>query len=376
MKKTLIAGAALAALAGFAQAQSVTLFGIVDAGVEYQSKVATTTGDDSRVSMNNGGIAPSIWGMRGSEDLGGGLKAVFNLEGDFSSDTGGSRGLGNISNGLFGRQANVGLSGDFGTVLLGRQYSPAILAELSTDPRGYRESFSSLLPYALTQNPAGNDLGGSNNGAGIFNSNAISYTNSFGPVTVRAAYGLGEVAGETSDKSTVAVGVSYSGPVVVSLTYQQVKSSVTTVDIDPDPLVTVNVTGDQAESKRYGIGLAVPFGDFTFKALYAKAEADFVDGTKISDSDYFGVGVNWNWNPQNTLIAAFYMGDDDKFDGKTKDFVLSNDYALSKRTTLYAQLVYSDIDDGANTALSIAADRAPIAGKKTTIFGMGIKHAF
>jgi len=374
MKKTLIAGAALAALAGFAQAQSVTIFGIVDAGVEYQSKVATTTGDDSRVSMNNGGIAPSIWGFRGSEDLGGGLKAVFNLEGDFSSDTGGSRGLGNISNGLFGRQANVGLSGEFGTVLLGRQYSPAILAELGTDPRGYRESFSSLLPYALSQNPTGNDLGGSNNGAGIFNSNAISYTNSFGPVTVRAAYGLGEVAGEASDKSTVAVGVSYSGPVVVSLTYQQIKSTYAELDLDGDDVI--DIVGDQAETKRYGVGLAVPFGDFTFKALYAKSEADTVDGTKVSDADYFGVGVNWNWNPQNTLIAAFYMGDDDKYDGKTKDFVLSNDYALSKRTTVYAQLVYSDIDDNANTALSIAADRAPIAGKKTTIFGMGIKHSF
>ncbi|HWH75485.1 MAG TPA: porin [Methylibium sp.] len=372
MKKTLIAGAALAALAGFAQAQSVTIFGIVDAGVEYQSKVGTAADNDSRTSMQNGGIAPSIWGFRGSEDLGGGLKAVFNLEGDFNSDTGGPRFDGGLM--LFGRQANVGLSGDFGTVLLGRQYSPALLAELGTDPRGYRESFSSLLPYALSQAPTGNTglpaLDTSrNNFVGIFNGNALSYTNSFGPVTVRAAYGLGEVAGKTSDASTVALGVTYVGPITVSGSYQQIKGG----------------AGTDAETERFGVGVAVPFGDFTFKALYAASKADDIAGDKVSDADYFGVGVNWNWNPQNTLIVAYYQGKDKEgtsvttllpHSGKTKDLVLSNDYALSKRTTLYAQLVYSDIDDNANTALSIAADRGPVAGEKTTIFGMGIKHSF
>ena len=70
------------------------------------------------------------------------------------------------------------------------------------------------------------------------------------------------------------------------------------------------------------------------------------------------------------------MGDDDVFDGKTKDLVISNDYALSKRTTLYAQFVYADVDTGANPALSIAADRGPIAGEKTKILGIGIKHDF
>ena len=136
MKKTVIAAAVLAASAGAAQAQNVTIYGIVDTGLEYQSKVATASGDDSRFSMQNGGILPSIWGFKGSEDLGGGLKAVFNLEGDFGADTGGARFGGALM--LFGRQANVGLSGGFGTVLLGRQYSPAILAELGTDPRGYK----------------------------------------------------------------------------------------------------------------------------------------------------------------------------------------------------------------------------------------------
>ncbi|MGE0674542.1 MAG: porin [Methylibium sp.] len=357
VKRSLIAGAVLAT-AGVASAQSnVTIYGRIDTGVEYQDKVATGTGDSSRTSLANGGILPSIWGFRGNEDLGGGLKAVFNLEGDFDGSTGGTRFGGGLQ--LFGRQANVGLSGDWGTVLLGRQYSPAILADLGTDPRGFKESFSSLLPYALTQNPAGNGVTG-NNFLGIFTGNMISYTNAFGPVTLRAGYGLGEVAGGGSEGSTVALGLTYAGPVTVSGSYQQIKG----------------IASGEAESKRFSLGLAVPFGALTGKVYYAKAETDDAAGAKISDSDYFGVGVDWAWNPQNTMTVAFYHGEDDVFTGKSKDLVISNDYALSKRTTLYAQFVYSDVDTGANPALSIAADRGPIPGEKTKILGVGIKHDF
>ncbi|MDP1789112.1 MAG: porin [Methylibium sp.] len=362
VKRSLIAGAVLAT-AGVASAQSnVTIYGRIDTGVEYQDKVATGTGDSSRTSLANGGILPSIWGFKGNEDLGGGLKAVFNLEGDFDGSTGGTRFGGGLQ--LFGRQANVGLAGDWGTVLLGRQYSPAILADLGTDPRGFKESFSTLLPYALSQNPSGNGVTG-NNFLGIFNGNMISYTNAFGPVTLRAGYGFGEVAGGGSEGSTVALGVTYVGPITVSGSYQQIKG-----------LDAGAVLAGDAESKRFSVGVAVPLGAFTAKAYYAKAETDAPVGGKISDSNYFGVGGDWAWNPQNTLTVAVYMGDDDEFDGKTKDLVISNDYALSKRTTLYAQFVYSDVDTGANPALSIAADRGPIPGEKTKILGIGIKHDF
>lgn len=365
MQPTLIAGAVLALSAGVAQAQSsVTIFGIVDTGVEHQSKFADYDADPSanlgkQTKMQNGGILPSIWGFKGSEDLGGGLKAVFNLEGDFGADTGGARFDGALM--LFGRQANVGLSGGFGTVLLGRQYSPVILAELGTDPRGYKESFSSLLPYALTQAPAGNEATG-RNFLGIFNGNAISYTNAFGPVTLRAAYGFGEVAGKTSDADTVALGLTYAGPVTLSATYQKIKGA----------------GGTDAETQRIGLGAAIPMGDLTFKGIYAMSEADDAAGNEESDADFFGVGVDWAWNPQNKLTVAYYSGKDKAagFSGRTKDLVISNDYAIGKRTTIYAQYVHTDIDAGANAGLSIAVDRGPVVGAKTSIFGVGIKHSF
>lgn len=93
MRKAFTAAAALTALCGhgIGQAQTVTIYGIVDAGVEYVSKAPTTGGHGSLTRLNAGGIAPPIWGFRGSEDLGDGLKAFFNLEGDYDSGTGGAR---------------------------------------------------------------------------------------------------------------------------------------------------------------------------------------------------------------------------------------------------------------------------------------------
>lgn len=360
-QRSLIAGAVLAMTAGLANAQSnVTIYGRIDVGVEHITKLPTATGDDSLTGLQNGGILPSIWGFRGNEDLGGGLKAVFNLEGDFDGSTGGERFGGALR--IFGRQANVGLSGGWGTVLLGRQYSPAILADLGTDPRGFKESFSSLLPYALTQAPASNAIT-PNNFLGIFNGNMVSYSNAFGPVNVGVGYGFGELAGENNKNNTVALGLTYNGPVTVSGSYQQIKGT----------------TND--ETKRYSVGVAVPVGPVKIKGYYAKSTEDNAAGTEIHDNDNFGVGVDFAWAANNTLTAAYYQGKDKApgFGGKVKDFVLSNDYALSKRTTLYAQFVHSDFDANANQNLSIAADRylgVVMADKKSSIFGAGIKHDF
>lgn len=363
MNKTLIAAAALASLAGVAQAQSVTLYGRVDVGFEYVSKTANGAGGTDSVSkLQNGGILPSIWGLRGSEDLGNGLKAVFNLESDFDGSTGGERFDGALR--LFGRQANVGLSGGFGTVLLGRQYSPAILADLGTEPRGFKESFSLLLPYAGSQAPAGNATTG-NNFLGIFNGNMVSYTGAFGPVTLRAGYGLGEVAGQSSAGRTIALGATYTGPVTVSGSYQSIKG--------------LPAAAKDAETKRYSLGVAVPLGDLTLKAYYSNSVGDNATGTEVQDLSNIGLGVNYAWAPANTLTVAYYHGKDKKFaggNGKTNDIVISNDYALSKRTTFYAQYVHADVDANANVVGSVAWDRGIVAGEKTSILSIGLKHDF
>jgi predicted porin len=366
LKRTLVSAALLALSAGAAQAQSVTLYGRVDAGFQYQSK--TGANGDSLSEIHNGGILPSIWGFRGSEDLGGGLKAVFNLEGDFDSGTGASRGLGGGAGGLFPRQANVGLGGDWGKVLIGRQYSVALLADLAVDPRGFKESLSSLSSYALTQVPAGNENTG-NNTLGIFTGNAVSYSNNFGPLAVGVAYGFGEVAGKSSQGTTTSLGLTYAGPITVSGSYQQIKG----------------IGSSDDKTQRVSVGVAVPFDAFTFKAYYANAKEDFA-GSEFSKTDNYGIGVDFAWNAQNTLTAAYYNGKEKNQaardtvtlgagDGKTSSFILSNDYALSKRTTIYAQYAYVDRGNGATGGTTIDFG-GTTPGETNSIIGFGIKHDF
>lgn len=356
MKKAFTAAALLAVLCGHGQAQNVTIYGILDTGVEHVSKAAGGSGNDSLTRLNAGGIAPPIWGFRGSEDLGGGMKAFFNLEGDFDSGTGGAR-FGTL--GLFGRQANVGISGSFGTITLGRQYAPSLMAELvgGTDPRGYKESYSSIMVYALNQAPTGNDQTGGNF-LGIFNGNSISYTNTFGPITARIGYGFGEVAGDTSANSTVSVGLTYLGPVNGSLSFQKVRGT------------------DEAETQRIAAGIAVPLGAFKLKALFSRSEGDDTTGAKAFETDNHAVGFDYAWNAQNTANVSYYYGKDKLAGGgDTKTLVLSNDYALSKRTTLYAQMVYVDVDDSASVRTQITGGLTP-NGEKSTIVGVGIRHTF
>lgn len=111
MKKTLLAAALLAGFAGVAQAEtSVTLYGIIDTGLGYNkiSGAQNEAANGSRFGMINGVQNGSRWGLRGSEDLGDGLRAVFQLESGFNSGNGTSAQGGR----LFGRQATVGLASD------------------------------------------------------------------------------------------------------------------------------------------------------------------------------------------------------------------------------------------------------------------------
>jgi predicted porin len=119
MKKSPLAIAAMAlfAAAGSASAQSnVQVYGLLDVGMETANNQTPTGGSMTRVI--SGGMNTSRWGLRGSEDLGGGLKAVFNLEGGILMDTGAQDGA------LFKRQANVGLEGAYGRVVIGRSSPP------------------------------------------------------------------------------------------------------------------------------------------------------------------------------------------------------------------------------------------------------------
>ena len=141
-------GAAIAVAISTPAFADVTMFGIVDIGVGNEGDV------EHRVDGGEGKTIelPSIWGIKGSEDLGGGLTASFALESDLEASTGGTyRGGSTLSNGgarFWARQANISLSNDMGSLTLGRIYSPALLAIAGVDPRSFYESQSGLIQYA------------------------------------------------------------------------------------------------------------------------------------------------------------------------------------------------------------------------------------
>jgi len=198
MKKSLITLAVLGAFAGVAQAQApasvVTLYGSFDGGIRRTSNV-NANGDSNLTMGSNGTYNSNRLGFKGTEDLGGGNNAHFNLEIGFNTGTGTTD---NAANTLFNRAANVGIGGAWGSIDLGRQYTVAFKTVGTYDPFNYK--YTGIIPAVGAT-------------AGVRNNNDVQYTGTFGAITARAEWALGEVAGSNSSGSTKAVGVGYSaGP--------------------------------------------------------------------------------------------------------------------------------------------------------------------
>jgi predicted porin len=350
--KSCLALAALGlACAGAAAQSSVTIYGNVDLGL-------MTGNNDTQNQVYNGGISPSIWGFRGTEDLGGGLKASFNLEAHFDADTGAQVG------GMFRRQSNIALSSaSLGTLTLGNMYSPAVLAFAATDPRGLRENFSGLYPWAY--NSGALITGSTNTDVGVFVKNAVAYSNNFGPVGVSVSYSVAEnaaAAGPTAAKggAVTALGLTYSGPVTLSAAYQEANAADTSTEA----------------SKMYSVGAGYTMGAITAKVNYLNGVNKTLAGVETNDVGIFGLGLDWKTSSANTVIAAFYRGKDDKVSNSTTStFILADEYALSKRTTLYGQLAFANADSNAGLRTSVIAG-GTTADKNTSLLNVGIKHSF
>ena len=238
MKKSLIALAVLAA-SGAAMAQSsVTLYGIADAYVG-SSKTEVGGVGQRQTAVNTSGVNGSRWGLKGSEDLGGGMKAIFTLESGFSLDTGASAQNGT----LFSRQALVGLQSDFGTVSLGRQYS----------------AYDNL-------------QGGTNNNYDAFTFNARNGSGASGggvaangPILVGYAYQQDKLAGvgAAQDKNKYnLVGGSYDfGVAKLTASYNTAKNNT-------------------LKDKEGQIGVSVPFGAAAISAGYARSKTEGITGER------------------------------------------------------------------------------------------------
>lgn len=335
MKKSLVSLAVLAAFAGAASAQTnITIYGVADAAVSYKDNGAAT--NSKTWAVDSGQLSGSRLGFKGSEDLGGGLSAIFTLENGYNIDDG-SAAQGGL---LFGRQAFVGLQGEFGAVKLGRQYNPIRVAVESVDP--FRLAMGSW---------AGNVLSLYGERA----NNTLNYTSAnFGGFTGQVAYSFGEVAGSTAAGRQLGLSGAYAnGPLSAVLVYHNQDRGTT-------------ATPDNGKTKTTLLGGTYNFGPATLHAAYAWDKGSPATGADDVDSRDWMLGVSAPVGA-GTVLASYMKRDDRLAANKdVKQWALGYTYGLSKRTTAYALFN--------NTG----RDNTPAAGSSTTSkqFSVGMRHTF
>ncbi len=346
MKKSLIALAVLAA-AGAASAQSsVTLYGVVDASIGNIKDTLSATGakiTDRQNTVDSSGMRNSRWGIKGSEDLGNGLKANFVLEQGISMDTGAVAKTSGSTDG-FNREANVGVSGSFGAVKLGRVYSAYDdLRALTNNTADHN--------FAATRDVWGTS--GKGDYAIRFN-NAIRFDSAvYNGFSGAVAYGLGEnknAADNLNQDATdnIALHVKYvNGPLAVGYAHQ-----------------TEEQLAGAASTKFNLIGASYDFGVAKLTGSYNKVKGA-ITGAAVDDTEY-QVGVSAPVGPV-VLFAGYAHAKSEGAgaNGESNGYDLLAVYSLSKRTDLYTG--YKSVTDK-------KVDGSKEGEKKQ--FAVGVRHAF
>ena len=337
MKYQCLAAALLSSLPLFAQAQTnVQVYGVMDAAIAIEDTDAP--GEDRRTVINSGNQSSSRLGFRGTEDLGNGLKALFNIEAGVALDTGAA------DSALFGRRAVVGLQGGFGTLTVGREYSPIAAVAAASDILGQGMFGSNLSAFGanrLTRRLA----------------NSVNYkSNALSGFVVNAAYSAGE---KSIDPSGDLMGVSLeykNGGLYLGGGYHVFERL---------------ATGDD---KEWAFGAGYSFGAFELKGNYMVADL---------------TGANNEY--KNANLGASYTAGANKFflnfqqqkletGAKGNTVSLAYTYSLSKRTniyTTYAQLRNNGRGNfGINSSSTNVTPPATALGADPSVLSLGLRHSF
>jgi predicted porin len=345
MKKSIYALAALGLAAGSACAQSnVTIYGIADVGIARFD----TSASDGTWRMDSGNQSGSRLGFRGTEDLGNGLSAIFTLENGYNVDTG-TLGQGGR---LFGRQVFVGLSSkSIGTLKFGRQYTPMHLAQDAIDP--FNVNLAGNMQNVFTANglnPVGSTLGMQD----VRMDNTINFTtpNTGGGFSAEFAYGLGEVAGETSAGRQFGFTLGYrANPFNIVLSHHDANLAAAGAALGADGRATML-------GGTYDFGVVNAHGAVAYNKISAAA------GAPDRQSRDYMLGVSVPVGGAGALLAS-YIHHDDRLDAGAIDArqaALGYTYSLSKRTNLYTSFA--------------RLDRRPDGALDTNLFNAGIRHRF
>jgi len=354
MKKTMMA-LALSAVAGMVAAQSnVTVYGIVDMALVRESG-----GTASITKVTSGVESGSRIGFKGTEDLGGGMSAIFLVENGFQGDTG-ALGQGGL---LFGRQAYVGLQGSAGTVTIGRQYTPQYLAVAAIDPFGSGTAGDTKNLMASTGNSASRM------------DNAVKYIS---PVvhgfSGEVVYGAGEVAGDASAGRQFGGTLAYAaGPLTLRLSSHYRNNETAT-------LKNVSSARNSVFTALYDFGVAkAHFAYGVDKGVNSALSRNLanpfgatVAPTPSTDSDVILLGVTVPAGLGTWLGSYIRKNDKTGFNQDAEQFAAGYRYYLSKRTDLYGVYGYIRNKNGAGYTVGSAIE----GGSGNRAVNLGIRHIF
>jgi predicted porin len=360
--------------AGLAQAQnSVTVYGTVDSGLFHQnSSAANLSGKapdlGSITRLKDGGIYTSLWGMRGSEDLGGGYAANFRLQGVFDSSTG-KLGLTDTTGvaGVFNQFTTIGFSGPFGSFNAGRQIVPMIYAMAATDVRN-AQYFGSVLTAWIGMNSAAGWAGANTNApiGALYDSNALVYQSSsfYGfDLGLEYALGSGNGTGNAGTRESAVLKYTNGGLRLATVYYN---------GRDTNPAATTVPSGVKNNRFVYAGGL-YDFSNFQVSASFGNGKNP--DNPSLANLDLYTVGLGYRFSPLLKFSSGVYKLKDKNNDAnRSIEYSLGAEYSLSKRTMLYAQVAYVDNKGTMNQMIEYGAPTAP--GQSTTGSMIGVRHTF
>ncbi|UIF91518.1 porin [Cupriavidus sp. UYPR2.512] len=382
-----LAMAAWLACSGSAFAQSsVTLYGVLDVNLEYVNHLGVVPAASNQFNrgpsndvyrMSSGGFSGSRWGIRGTEDLGSGLKAIFVLENGFNVDTGTLQQGGR----MFGRQAFVGVQkAGIGQLSLGRQYASMFEALANFAPAAYATQYE---PTVLLTGP------------NFREDNTVKYTGQFGPVTALAHYsfgvglalpqtvgiatpvgGNGEIPGRARRDSAYGAAVAYQGgPVGLTVGYDQWNPTIGT---------------GSGTAKKAVVGASYTYGPAKLMGGYRWGQNKNAADVLIQRDDFYWIGANYQVTPAVGLTLEYNYDNVKSLFGDTHvanpwQIAFIANYAFSKRTDLYLSTAYAknaglmmeSLATVFANSLSLG-NSYTLANGQSNMFGvaLGIRHKF
>ncbi len=386
--------------AGAAQAQSsVTLYGIVDTGIGYQNNQApalgATSGGHASTRMINGIWSGSRFGMKGSEDLGGGTKAIFTLEEGFNSATGAMA----VSGLAFNRQAFVGLTdARLGTFTAGRQYTAYYTLLSPWSP-------TTWLTGAFGAHPGDIDSLDTNYRA---NNSFVFMSPTIGGLTLGGSYSIGGEPGSFNAGSTWSAAAQYkNGPLGIAAGIQRVNNSAegggawgsfsTVSNAGGQPAVSALNNGYQLAQAQQRIAVTGGW-QFTpsFDISVSYSNVQYVPGvnSKFASEAVFntyGAVLHWKATPALDLAGGYSYTKAAKANGVTdgaqyQQIVFSQYYSLSKRTAFYVLEAFTRANGqtlnasgaviNATATVGDGFNGTPSASRNLFAAGAGIVHRF